>query len=558
MRRWARAPAGHGVHCPGICICSWLCSGLYSNGFSAVYALADAGVRRVGWVRRVAFARVQAYAAASALILALSLAECTVGPNYSPEPAPASPTFKEIKGWKVAAPSDALDRGDWWAPYRDPKLDLLIRQVEISNQTVAAAAAAYEQARAVIREAQAGLFPTLTANYSLTRTRTGPLAGGGSSGGGSSKGGGSGGSSGGGGTYSTTYNGQLDGAWDLDVWGKVRRQIEANTSAAQASSADLDNAKLSAQAQLATAYFNLRAADSLRELLTRTLAEYKRTLAITQNQYNAGVVSRADVITAQTQVLSTQAQLINVGVQRAAFEHSIAMLIGRPPAELTIAPHLLPGGIPKIPVVLPSTLLERRPDIAASERTMQQDNALIGVAVAAFFPDISLSGLLEYVGRHPLPFNAAHEIWSLGAAAAQPLFDGGLIAAQVDAARALYWQSVANYRQTVLTAFQQVEDELAAIHILSQQLGIEQQAVKAAREAVDVYLNQYRAGTVAFTTVVTAEAILLSDQEAELNVRQNLFVASVSLIEALGGGWDTTLLPTQKEMVKSFSLLPQL
>jgi NodT family efflux transporter outer membrane factor (OMF) lipoprotein len=234
------------------------------------------------------------------------------------------------------------------------------------------------------------------------------------------------------------------------------------------------------------------------------------------------------------------------------------MLIGRPPAELTIAPHPLAGSIPKIPVVVPSTLLERRPDIAAAERTMQEQNALIGVAVAAYFPDISLSGALQWIGSHPLPFNVANEVWSLGAAGTETLFDGGLRGAQVDSARAVYWQSVANYRQTVLTAFQGVEDQLVAVRLLTQQLGVQQKAVKDARLAVDVYLNQFQAGTVAFTTVVTAEITLLADEEAELTIRQDLFLASVSLIEALGGGWDARLLPAKNEMVKDFSLLPQL
>jgi len=483
-----------------------------------------------------------------------------VGPDYSPEAAAVPTKFKELKGWKLATPSDALDRGDWWAPYRDAKLDFLLRQVEISNQTVAAQAAAYEEARALIREQQAALFPTLTGNYTYTRMRTGPNAGGGGGGGGS--GGGGGGS---GAIYTTTFVPQLAGSWDLDVWGKVRRQIEANSSAAQASDADLANVKLSAQATLAIAYFNLRAADSLRALLTRTVAEYKRNYEIVHNQYNAGYgpsatsgVTSGDVATAEAQVLNTQAQLINVGVQRAQYEHAIAMLIGRPPAELTIAPLVLSGSIPKIPVTVPSTLLERRPDIAAAERTMQQENALIGVAEAAFYPDISLSGVLQWIGKNPLPFNVANEVWSLGAAAAQPLFDGGLRSAELDAARAVYWQSIANYRQTVLTAFQQVEDELAAIRILTQQLGVEQRAIKDARQAVDVYLNQFKAGTVAFTTVVTAEVTLLADEEAELTIRQDLFLASVSLIEALGGLWDTTLLPSQRELQESFSLLPKL
>lgn len=485
----------------------------------------------------------------SALAVVSALAGCAVGPDYVPEAAPLAKNFKELKGWKVATPSDALNRGDWWAFYRDTKLNFLIGQVEISNQTVAAQAAAYEQARALIREAQASLFPTLSGTYNATRAYNGPGAGAaGALATGARLG-----------QYSTTFVPGLSATWDLDVWGKVRRQIESNASAAQVSKADLDNAKLSAQAQLATAYFNLRAADSLRDLLDRTVVQYKKTLDIVQNQFKAGyAVTAGDVATAEAQVFATEAQSINVGVQRAQYEHAIAILIGRPPAELTIGRHLLTGGIPRIPVTVPSAMLERRPDIAAAERTMQEENALIGVAVAAYFPDISLSGLLQWTGTRPLPFNVANEVWSLGAAGTQVLFEGGLRGAQVDAARAVYWQSVATYRQTVLTALQQVEDELVAVRLLTQQLAVQQKAVKDAQQAVDVYLNQFLAGTIAFTTVVTAEITLLADQEAELTIRQNLFLASVALIEALGGGWDTTLLPTKKELEKDISLLPQL
>jgi NodT family efflux transporter outer membrane factor (OMF) lipoprotein len=478
----------------------------------------------------------------AALMVVFALAACTVGPDYRPEAAPTPTNYKELKGWKVATPGDGPGRGDWWGLYHDPKLSLLIKQVDISNQTVAAAAAAYEQARAVIRQAQAALFPVLTAGYSATRQFQGsaiaPI---------------------GLPTTATTYVPQLSGTWDLDVWGKVRRQIESNASAAQVSAADLDYAKLSQQAMLATAYFNLRATDSLHDLLDRTVAEDKKTLGIVQNQYKAGYsVTLGDVATAEANVLITQAQEIDVGVQRAQYEHAIAMLIGRPPAELTVAPHPLGGAIPKIPVAVPSTLLERRPDIAAAERTMQEENALIGVAVAAYFPDINLSGVLQWTGPNALPFNVANEAWSLGAAGTQILFEGGLRGAQVDAARAAYWQSVANYRQTVLTAFQGVEDQLVAIRLLTQGLAVQQKAVKDARQAVDVYLNQFQAGTVAFTTVVTAELTLLADEEAELTIRQDLFLASVTLIENLGGGWDTTLLPTKKELEKDFTLLPQL
>jgi NodT family efflux transporter outer membrane factor (OMF) lipoprotein len=477
-----------------------------------------------------------------------------VGPNYSREPAPVPTHFKEIKGWKLARPSDGVDRGDWWKVYRDRGLDALLPQVEISNQTVAASAAAYEEARAIIREGQAALFPIATAGYGVTRTRTGALAG--------TTGGSAVGSSVGGGLttrYTTQYSAPISGSWDLDVWGRLRRQVESDTAAAQASAADLDNARLSEQALLATAYFNLRASDSLIDLLQRTIVEYKKTYDIVNNQFKAGyAVTAGDVATADANIRTTEAQLAAARASRAQFEHAIAMLIGRPPAELTVAPRNLAGGIPGIPVTVPSALLERRPDIAASERTMQEENALIGVAEAAYFPDISLSSMIQYVGPIPLPFDAARSIGSIGAAGTQTLFNGGLTSAQVDAARAVYWQSIANYRQTVLTAFQQVEDEIAAIHYFTQQVAAERQAVADERKAVEVYLNQFQAGTIAFTTVVTAEIALLADEEAELTSRQNLFLASVSLIEALGGGWDTILMPDQLELQKGFSFVPKL
>ena len=487
------------------------------------------------------------------MIAGLLLASCAIGPEYSREPAPVPVEYKETKGWKVANPSDDVARGDWWKVYRDRGLDALLPQVEISNQTVAASAAAYEQARALIREAQASLFPTATAGYNVTSTRTGSLAAGGSSGASSTFATPSGSSS-----YSTLYSAPINGSWDLDVWGKIRRQIEANTSAAQASAADLDNAKLSAQAALATAYFNLRAADSLIDLLARTVVEYKKNYTIVNNQFKAGFsVTEGDVATADGLIATTQAQLFSTRAQRAQFEHAIAVLIGRPPAELGIVPRELAGGIPHVPVRMPSTLLERRPDIAAAERTMQEENALIGAAEAAWFPDVSLSALLEYIGPIPLPFSISRSIANVSATGTQTLFNGGLTSAQVDAARASYWQSVASYRQTVLTAFQQVEDEIAAIHYISQQLVQERRAVADQRRAVDVFLNQFQAGTVAFTTVVVAEVQLLADEEAELTARQNLFLASVSLIEALGGGWDSILLPTPVQLQKGFSFFPK-
>ena len=309
----------------------------------------------------------------------------------------------KVKGRKFATPIDNLDRGEWWTVYRDRKLSFLLRQVEISNQNVAAAAASYEQARALIREAQSSLFPNLSASYTATRAYSGPAAGGA----------GAIASAGRLGTYTTTFVPGFTSTWDLDVWGKVRRQIESNASAAQATAADLDNAKLSAQAALATAYFNLLAANLSNNLLVRTTEEYKKTLKIVRDQFNAGYsVTEADVATAEAQVFTTEAQALNALVQRAQFEHAIAILIGRPPAEFSIGTHLLGGSIPRIPVSIPSVLLERRPDIAAAERTMQEQNALIGVAVAAYFPDISISAVLQWTGSQPSPFSVANVVCS--------------------------------------------------------------------------------------------------------------------------------------------------
>lgn len=465
------------------------------------------------------------------LILALIPGACTVGPDYERPPAPEPTKYKELKGWKPAAPADALDRGAWWAVFKDAKLDSLERQVEISNQTVIAAEAAYRQARAVIKEAQAGLFPAISANYTAIDTHMGKaLSGSGRP------------------TTIVTSDLFASGTWSLDVWGQIRRTVESDVAGAQASAADLANATLSSQALLAIAYFNLRAADSLETLLYSTVAAYKRTLEITQHQYDAGTVSKADVATALAQVLNTEAQAINVGVSRAQFEHAIATLIGKPPAELSIAKGALPYNLPSIPVSLPSALLERRPDIAAEERIIQQQNALIGAAIALLYPTITLSGTFGFQGPHALALSLAHELWTAGVAASQTIFDGGLRGAEVEAARASFDQSVANYRQTVLTAFQQVEDNLAALRILARVAKVEGEAVKAAQEEVDILLNQYRAGTVAFTAVVVAQATLLNDQELDLTFRQNRFLASVSLIEALGGGWETRLLPNSNEL----------
>jgi NodT family efflux transporter outer membrane factor (OMF) lipoprotein len=485
---------------------------------------------------------------AAALLACVAASGCMVGPDYKRPEAPASPAFKELAGWKPSTPQDALDKGAWWSVYRDPELDRLERMVEVSNQTVKEFEAEYRNAVALVGEARSGLFPTATLNSGITRS-----GGGGSGGGGSS-----GLASGGGGRGDTTLysiNGSV--SWDLDVWGKVRRQIESNVAGAQLSAADLANAKLSAQATLATDYFDLRAEDSLEQLLRETVDNYQRALDITRNQYRAGTSSSADYVTALAQLQSTQAQLVGVGVQRQTFEHAIAMLTGHAPSELTIRPAPLTSAVPVVPAGLPSTLLERRPDIAAAERQMQQENALIGVQIAAYYPEISLSALGGFESTMVSQlFTTASRVWSLGAAGAETVFSGGARPAAVAAARATYDQSVATYRQTVLTAFQQVEDALSSLRILAQQASAEAIAVTSTRKAVDVTLNEYRAGTVAYTSVITEQALLLGDQQTALAVQQSRLVQSVALIEALGGGWSATSLPEPAAVKRANPVFP--
>jgi NodT family efflux transporter outer membrane factor (OMF) lipoprotein len=477
-----------------------------------------------------------------ALLAGLSLTACSVGPDYVRPEAPTPTTFKEAKGWKYISPLDTIDRGDWWSVYNDPVLNGLMAQVNISNQTVIASEAAYREARAIIREAQAGYFPTVTTSYSATHARQGSGASGISIP-----------------TTTTTYNPAASATWEIDVWGRIRRTVESDASAAQVSAADLANAKLAEQAALATAYFNLRAEDSLKAVLERDVVAYKKSLDITRNQYKAGYSATAgDVAAAQALVDTTEGAAIAVGILRAQYEHAIAVLIGKPPAELTIPPAALARKIPSIPVTIPSVLLERRPDIAAAERQLQEQNALVGVAVANFYPTISLSGMFGFAGGTPLPIAAASEAWTLVGSASQTVFDGGLLSAQLAAARASYQQYIANYRQTVLTAFQQVEDELAAVRITAKELVPQEAAVKNAGVAVQVYLNQYRAGTAAFTTVITAEETQLSDEVTALQTRQSLFIASVALIEALGGGWDATSLPELDGLAKVPTVTPPL
>ena len=479
--------------------------------------------------------------------LALALAGCEVGPDYQRPPAPVPVAFKEVTGWKISQPSDEADKGAWWEIYHDPELDRLERMVDVSNQTVKQFEAQYRSAVALVGEARANLFPTASLAAGVTRTSGGT---GGSGLGAGTSGGGLGGPR-------TQYSLTGSISWDLDVWGRVRRQVESNVAGAQVSAGDLANAKLSAQATLATDYFDLRAEDALAQLLRDTVAAYRRALDIVQNQYRAGTTASTDVVTALAQLQSTEALLVGVGVQRQQYEHAIAMLTGHPPAELTIAAAPLPSAVPVMPPGLPSALLERRPDIAAAERAMQEENALIGVAVAAYYPDISLSALGGFAGN-PLSqvFNASSGLWSLGATATETLFSGGARGAAVAAARANYDQAVANYRQTVLVAFQQVEDALSDLRILEQQAAAEAIAVASTRRAVDATLNQYQAGTVAYTSVITEQTLLLADQQTALAIQQSRLVASVALVEALGGGWSTAALPDRPSIEAVHAIVP--
>ena len=446
-----------------------------------------------------------------------ALAGCApVGPDYQRPAAIVPAQYKEMKGWKVSSPRDDFSKGEWWRAFGDRELDALEARVSISNQTLKADEANYRQALALIAEARAGLFPTLNFNPSFTRVNPG----------------------------NDLLNAELSGSWTLDVWGKIRRSVEQEGAASQVSAATLANARLSAQSALALAYVQVREADSLHDLLSDTVKQYQRSLEITQNQYSAGTSAKSDVITAQAQLLAAQAQLVNTGVARAQNEHAIAVLTGRPPSEVSVAHADLPKAIPAIPLRLPSALLERRPDIAEAERNMQEQNAAIGVAIAGYYPDITLSGLFGYSGN---PFvrqiAGANPAWSYGLALAQPLFNGGLTDAQVAAAKATYEASVASYRQTVLTAFQQVEDQLVAIKLLGAEARIQEQAVKSAEQAVQIALNEYRAGTQNFTTVVTAETTALNDEQSLLTTRAQRLTAAVNLIVALGGGWNESKLP---------------
>ena len=455
---------------------------------------------------------------------------CMIGPKYQRPGASAPAAFKEDlpAGWKDAQPNDSALRGKWWQVYKDPRLDALEDQVSISNQNVLSAEAQFRAAKAAVRVARGGLFPTVSTAPSATR-----------SGGGSASG------------LRRLYTIPIDVVYQIDVWGSIRRGVAANSAIAQASAADLENARLLYQAELATDFFQIEGLDASEQLLDTTVKSYERYVQLTQDRYDGGVTSMADVALAQTQLETVRAQLVDLGVQRAQFEHAIAVLTGKPPSGLSIpaAPSQSPP--PPSLVGIPSALLERRPDIAAAERQVAAANEQIGIAKAALYPSLTFSAsagsesttvadLLTWPTR----------FWSLGPQLAATLFDAGKRRAQVKVNEAVYDATVANYRQTVLTAFEQVEDSLAQLRILSQEAEIVDRAVKAAEQSLAISTDQYRGGLTNYLQVITSQTSTLQNQRTAVDILTRRMVASVSLIQALGGGWDASQMPSSKDVLR--------
>jgi len=456
------------------------------------------------------------------------LAGCAAGPDYVRPQIEAPAQFKEMQGWRQAEPRDALPRGSWWTMFGDRELDALMARVDLSNQTLRAAEARFRQSRALADQARAALFPALSANASATRSKSPSLSNQPSFALGAVN----------------NYSVALNTSWELDVWGRVRRSVEAGEASWQASAAELEAARLSAYAALAQNYFALRVADATRQVLEDTVAAYERTLELTRNRYAAGVAARVDVVQAEVQWKSAQAQLIDVGVERAQLEHAIALLVGEAPAAFSIERAPFAAGMPTIPVGLPSELLERRPDIAAAERSVAAANASIGVAQAAFFPTITLSGAAGFRSTSTADLlTTPSRFWSLGGALAQAVFDAGLREAQKDQAIAVYDEDAATYRQTVLTAFQEVEDNLAALRILEEESRLQDEVVQAARHALELTTNQYKAGIVSYLNVISAQTTLLSNERTAASLLGRRLTASVALVKASGGGWSAESLP---------------
>ena len=479
----------------------------------------------------------------SALCLLFLSAACMVGPKYHRPTAPAPSAYKETppatwaetQEWKQAQPSEGVKRGKWWEIYNDPELNALEEQVSISNQNLKMAEAQFREAKFAVRIAHSNLFPTISVTPTIVNARSSINAA-------LSTG------------RQTTYDLPVNVSWEADIWGSVRRSILSSKEAAQASDAELENARLSYQAELAQDYFELRGTDGEKELLETTVKSYQDYLKLTRDRFSSGVASGSDVAQAQTQLETARAQLIDFNVARAQYEHAIAVLAGKAPAEVNISYNSIKIIPPVVPVGLPSQLLERRPDIANAERQMAEANEQIGIAKAAFYPSIGLTTNSAPVGLESTSFKHwiswPSRFWSVGPGVAETVYDAGKRRATLNQNIAAYDATVANYRQTVLTAFQQVEDNVAALRVLEDEAQAEDQAVKAAQNALDISTYQYKAGTVNYLTVITEQAILLQDQVQAVNILTRRMSASVLLIEALGGGWDASTLPTLHDVAQ--------
>jgi NodT family efflux transporter outer membrane factor (OMF) lipoprotein len=457
-------------------------------------------------------------------LIALALAGCAIGPDYR-RPEVAAPAFKGLDDWKPAEPAADLPRGKWWEAYGDPVLNGLEDRLEISSNTLQIAEAQYRQVLDAVSVAYADLYPSVNATGSAVRDKTAAKNNSPAQ-------------------LQNSFGAGLTASWELDLWGTVRRGLEAGRATAAASAADLESVRLSLHATLAQTYFALRVADTQQQLYERTVADFTRSLTMTRNRYAQGVDTRADVASAETLLKTAQAQAIDNRLQRAQLEHALAVLLGQAPASFSLAPASLDAHLPAVPALVPSEQLERRPDIAAAERRLAAASAGIGIAQGGYFPVISLSGSAGYQGpEFSKLFSAPNEIWSVGASALAPLFNAGRTRAAVDQARAAYEGSLASYRQTVLSAFQEVEDNLAATALLAREAEVQDEAVAAARQATTITLNQYKAGTVSYLNVVTAQSVQLAAERTAAQLLGRRLNASVILLKAAGGAWNAARTP---------------
>jgi NodT family efflux transporter outer membrane factor (OMF) lipoprotein len=480
--------------------------------------------------------------------VACVLCACTVGPNYVKPKVETPAQYKEAtpasSPWKVATPRDATSRGNWWEVFGDAQLNALEAQIKSSNQDLKVAEANYRQARALAQQARAGYFPTATAGAAAMRYRQsanvparvtqtiGP---------------------------NNDFLLPLDVSWELDLWGRIRRSVESSQASAQASAADLETVRLSLQSELAADYFELRGLDAESQLLEQTLVAYRKALEITQNRYSGGIASQADVALAETQLKTTRAQAIDLGVQRAQLEHAIALLIGKPASEFALAVAPFDGAPPAVPVGLPSELLERRPDIAGAERQVAAANAQIGVATAAYYPTVTLNAVFGFEsGAFSNWLSWSSRLWSLGAAGTETVFDAGRRRAVTDQAQAAYDGTVASYRETVLGAFRDVEDNLAELRILAEESQAQDDAVKSSRRSLALTTNRYVGGAATYLDVVVVQALALSNERTSIQISRRRMGASVRLIKAVGGGWQVSDLPSgQDVMARSATVTPK-